>query len=188
MAASEDPLVGGSFMAVLEAAYRQPERAYHTFGHARVVAQLVRELGGDRACELAAWAHDVVHDPRADDNEMRSAEWLRAALPEDPDTAEAARLVLVTAGHEPSPDDLQGQVLCDADLAVLGRPPTGYEWYRRAVRREYAHLPDEVWRAGRLAVLQNLLDREHLFHTDLAVRRWASRARQNLRAEIRSLA
>ena len=70
---------------------------------------------------------------------------------------EVARLVLLTAGHDPEPGDANGAVLCDADLAVLAGPPDAYAAYASAVRAEYGHLSDEEFTAGRIAVLERLL-------------------------------
>jgi predicted metal-dependent HD superfamily phosphohydrolase len=74
--------------------------------------------------------------------------------------------------------------LLDADLAILGAAPADYERYRLAVRAEYAHVPDDAWRAGRAAVLRSLLAKEPLYRTRAAQERWAARARRNLREEL----
>lgn len=172
----------------LRTAYLDPPRAYHSLDHAARVARVAAELGADRACLLAAWAHDVVYRPGEVDNEDASAAWLRDRLPsDDPDAAEAARLIRLTATHDVDPDDAMAAVLCDADLSILGSDPAAYEAYRRAVREEYAAVPEEAWRSGRAAVLRRLLDRPRLFRTDIAHDRWEQQARTNLAAELDSL-
>ena len=171
----------------LRVAYDDPPRRYHTFGHATDVARRVTELGGNRACLLAAWAHDVVYRGQAGADEGASAAWLEARLPHDPDVTEAARLVRLTASHDPGEGDRQGAILCDADLAVLGVDPATYEAYRQAVREEYAHVPDPAWREGRAAVLGRLLARDPLFTTPEARQRWEAPARRNLQAELATL-
>lgn len=172
----------------LAARYAQPRRWYHTWDHARAVAHHAASLGGDRPTLLAAWFHDAVYDGRPGADEAASAALLAAWLPDDPDAVEAARLVRVTAGHDPDPDDEAGAILCDADLAVLGAPPEGYQAYRRAVRREYRHLDDAAWRAGRAAVLRSLLDRPAVFRTAEGAVRWEAAARRNMGEELRALA
>lgn len=77
--------------------------------------------------------------------------------------AEVARLVRLTATHDPRPAVDAGALLCDADLAILAADPAGYDTYAAAVRWEYAHLPNEVFRAGRAAVLRSLLGRPALY-------------------------
>ncbi|AXV07855.1 hypothetical protein DVS28_a3179 [Euzebya pacifica] len=176
-----------SAAAALRAAYAVPPRAYHSLDHAARVARIATDLGADRACLLAAWAHDVVYRPGEPDNEDASAAWLVDRLPDDPDVAEAARLIRLTATHDVDPGDTMAAVLCDADLSILGGDPAGYEAYRRAVREEYAAVPDEAWRTGRAAVLRRLLDRPRLFLTDTAHDRWEQRARTNLADELADL-
>jgi len=95
--------------------------------------------------------------------------------------------VLLTAGHDPAPDDADGAVLCDADLAILAADPEAYAAYTRAVRAEYAHVPDDAFRTGRAAVLQGLLDLPALFRTPHGHAMWEPRARANLRTELRNL-
>lgn len=168
--------------------YDHPPRHYHTVEHAATVARRARDLGGDRACLLAAWFHDAVYDPEAADNEERSAAVLSDWLPADPDVDEAARLVRLTATHDPVEGDTQGEILCDADLAVLGGSTTDYESYRAAIRREYARVSDAQWRAGRSAVLEAFLARDRIFRTPKAFERWETAARHNLTAELAGLA
>lgn len=173
---------------VLADRYADPPRAYHDLGHAAVVAERAAELGGDRACLLAAWFHDAVHVPGAADNEERSARLVLEVLgADDPDAARAAALVRMTAEHRPDPADEQAAVLSDADLAVLGGDTAAYEEYRRRVRREYGQLDDEQWAAGRSAVLRDLLDRPRLFATAAGRDRWERKARRNLAAELATL-
>jgi predicted metal-dependent HD superfamily phosphohydrolase len=94
-----------------------------------------------------------------------------------------ARLVLVTAGHDPAPGDTNGAVLCDADLAVLAGPPEAYAVYASAIRVEYGHLSDDEFTGGRIAVLEHLLALPALYRTE-AARRWTEAARANLTAEL----
>jgi hypothetical protein len=94
--------------------------------------------------------------------------------------AEVARLVRLTATHDPRPGDDAGALLCDADVAILAADPAGYDAYAAAVRREYAHLPDEVFRAGRAAVLRSLLGRPALYRVVGERADWEPRARATL--------
>jgi predicted metal-dependent HD superfamily phosphohydrolase len=73
--------------------------------------------------------------------------------------------------------------LLDADLAILGAPRERYTACAKAVREEYAKYPDDVWRDGRIAVLEGMLART-LYRSEAARTRWASAARANLTAEL----
>jgi predicted metal-dependent HD superfamily phosphohydrolase len=152
-----------------------------------VVGELAHAADDPDAVRLAAWYHDVVYDPRRDDNEQVSAERARAGLRGlvGADRVErVVRLVLLTAGHDPAPGDADGAVLCDADLAVLASPPARYAAYASAVREEYAHLPDEVFLPGRAAVLEHLLALPALYRVPDVAAEWEPRARANLTAEL----
>jgi predicted metal-dependent HD superfamily phosphohydrolase len=174
----------------------EPPRRYHTIDHVASVLRCIDEIvdeepvGRVDVVRAAAIFHDAVYDPRAADNEARSAdlavEVTGAALGwgED-DTDVLRRLVLATADHEPS-DRLEA-VLLDADLAIIGAPPAAYASYVEGVRGEYAHVDDAGWRAGRGQVLQMFLDREAIFATEAMRRRREVQARVNLRAELESL-
>jgi predicted metal-dependent HD superfamily phosphohydrolase len=176
--------------AALVAAWSEPHRRYHDLAHLAAVLGLVGELGGAAAdpdaVRLAAWYHDVVYDPRRTDNEEISAQRARAGLRglvDDERAAEVERLVLLTSGHDPAPEDPNGAVLCDADLAVLAAPAESYAAYASAVRIEYGHLSDEEFTAGRTAVLEHLLALPALYRTP-AAQPWTDRARANMSAEL----
>jgi predicted metal-dependent HD superfamily phosphohydrolase len=176
----------------LLARWREPHRAYHTTAHLTAVLDRLDELPGvTDAVRLSAWFHDAVYDPRATDNEARSAELAEAVLPPlgvaAGTVAEVARLVRLTAGHRPVDGDTAGAVLCDADLAVLAGTPEDYRAYAAAIRREYRHVPDGAFRTGRAAVLADLLDRLQLYNTPAGRRRWEAAARANMAAELTGL-
>ena len=177
--------------AALVAAWGEPHRRYHDLGHLAAVLGIVGELApaarDPDAVRLAAWYHDAVYDPTRSDNEQVSAERARAGLRglvDEARVAEVARLVLLTAGHDPDDGDANGAVLCDADLAVLAGPPDAYAAYASAVRAEYGHLSDEVFTAGRTAVLEHLLALPALYRLPAVAAEWTPRARANLAAEL----
>jgi predicted metal-dependent HD superfamily phosphohydrolase len=188
--AGDSPTSRTEWAAVVEA-WSEPHRRYHDLAHLAAVLGLIGELAGAAhdpdAVRLAAWYHDAVYDPQRTDNEQVSAERARAGLRGlvgDGRLAEVVRLVLLTATHDPAADDVDGAVLCDADLAVLASPPEAYAGYASAVRAEYEHLSDEVFTAGRIAVLEHLLGLPRLYRSPAVPDEWTARARANLTAEL----
>ena len=131
---------------------------------------------------LAAWFRDAVYDDDPGPEE-RSAQWAERALPDEL-AAEVARLVRMTERHRPEADDPAGCALSDADLAILAAPPERYRTYVEGVRREHDDISDADFRAGRRAVLVDLLDKPVLFHTAQAQALWEDAARANVSAEI----
>ncbi len=175
--------------------WSEPHRHYHTTDHLGVVLAVIDEqatFAADAdAVRLAAWYHDAVYDPHRVDNEEASALLAEAALPAlgvpPARVAEVARLVRLTASHDPSPGDRNGELLTDADLRVLASAPEAYLAYTAAVRREYAHVSDPLFATGRAGVLTNLLSLPQLFHIPALRERWEDIARANLTRELQSL-
>jgi predicted metal-dependent HD superfamily phosphohydrolase len=180
----------------LVAAWAEPRRVYHGLEH---LEDCLRECdatphgAADRdVVEVALWFHDAVYDPRASDNEARSAAWARAALLGAgvglEVAEEVARLVLLTRHvAPPAIADAAGSLLCDVDLSILGRPPEDYNRFERGVRAEYAWVPAPVYRAQRARILARFADRQPLYRTPHFQRRYEASARANLRRAIGQL-
>lgn len=184
--------------------HREAHRHYHTAVHVRWVLRHVDTLAGTepvgRRADLtaAAFYHDAIYDPKRADNEHASAELAQRDLMAlgwaDRDIAHVAAMIKATAhvgaprGEAPRvPSHGDTAVLLDADLAVLGADPSAYSTYVAGVRREYAHVAADVWRAGRGAVLEGFLDRDEIFLTATGRQLWEAHARANLTAELASL-
>ncbi|MGW2691059.1 HD domain-containing protein [Streptomyces sp. NPDC001296] len=179
----------------LLARWQEPQRRYHTLAHLTTVLDhidVLREYADDPdVVRLAAWFHDAVYLPDRSENEERSARLAERALPEagvaEERTAEVARLVRLTVTHNPADDDRDGQVLCDADLAILAAPPSVYAAYTAAVREEYGFVPGDAFRAGRAAILRELLGLPRLFRTPYGQDHWEATARYNIASELEML-
>ncbi|MGS2589494.1 HD domain-containing protein [Streptomyces hebeiensis] len=185
----------GAYADRLLARWAEPQRRYHTTDHLTAVLDHVDTLAGHAddpgLVRLAAWFHDAVYRPDRSENEERSAQLAERALAEaglgEDGTREVARLVRLTVSHAAEPGDRNGAVLCDADLAVLASGPDAYAAYAAAVREEYGFVPDDAFRAGRAAVLEQLLALPRLFRTPYGAEKWEAPARANLAAELREL-
>ncbi|MDR2255222.1 MAG: DUF4031 domain-containing protein [Arthrobacter sp.] len=181
----------------VHARWSAPERHYHDRRH---LAQVLRGLdwlapredgvgaGQLRAARLAAWWHDAVYNGVAGTDEEDSATLAAASLsPLEPASTvrRVEELILMTANHEPR--DQAAALLSDADLRVLARPAASYLRYVADVRRDYAHVSDAEFAAGRAAVLASLLGRERLYLTGSGHAAWEAAARANLEAELKSI-
>jgi len=185
-----NPRLAAQISADLAARYTADGRFYHTLDHIhdvlRHVHPFLAQARAPLALQLAAWFHDAVYDPRRADNEAQSAAYATAVLARlgaAPGVmTETARLIRLTEKHETAVTDTDGRILLDADLAILAARPANYDTYARAIRREYAHVPEMAYRRGRLAVLERLQTRPSLYllpeHAD-----WETAARLNLQRE-----
>lgn len=164
----------------------EPQRHYHTLDH---VTAMLRDLPDTEAqCRellAAIWLHDIVYDPTAADNEERSASQAADDLAGSGVRIDVVqRLILATKRHEPSEHPLDA-LMSDLDLLILGQTPEAYAGYARQIRLEYAHVPEDTYKAGRAQVLQHFL-LTPIYRTS----RFAShegQARDNLAWEIAQL-
>ncbi|MFZ0158561.1 MAG: hypothetical protein WAL50_05975, partial [Kineosporiaceae bacterium] len=172
--------------------WAEPHRRYHDLRHLTAVLhgldRLTHPESPPATVRLAAWFHDAVYRGRPGIDEEASAvlaeQVLAGLLAPARVPPEVARLVRVTGDHVVADGDVDGGLLVDADLAILAAPPERYLEYARAVRAEYAHLPDSAFVAGRLAALTSLAGRGTLFATARGAELWDRAARANLNAEI----
>jgi len=178
------------------AAYAQPARHYHDVRH---LEECLRELANvhdlsERDRRVLRWAilwHDAVYDPGLNRNEERSAELATQELTGcgvgDDEVAEVAQLIRVTERHRVDPGDRLGALLVSIDLSILGSDRERYCGYIEDVRKEYSHVPDPLWQAGRAAVLKRLLNVVPLFPDERFRDALEERARQNMQWELSTL-
>ncbi len=176
----------GVFEALVER-YREPHRAYHTLQH---IGECTGHLSSLRSAPaemgVAVWFHDAIYDPRASDNEKRSAGWAEAVLSDSSAAAKVKRMILATR-REAVPEDAGSKLLVDLDLAILATPEPRYSEYEDQIRREYAHLDEAAYRAERRKLLQFLVDRPFIYLTAEFRSRFESRARRNMERSINAL-
>ena len=199
--------------------YGERHRYYHTTTHIMMVVRHVYDAAAMSARQpsaqlvAAALYHDAIYDPRAADNEARSAALAASDLAEVGWSAEQCAfvkaLIVATGDHvagggsgtngSVAANALSADVgvaetvatetsfLLDADLAILGTHPHGYQVYVNGVRAEYFFVDDEHWRTGRGRVLQSFLDRPRIFATEYMHAELEHRARANIEAELATL-
>jgi predicted metal-dependent HD superfamily phosphohydrolase len=175
--------------AELRRRHAEPHRAYHDAAHVGLL--WLRHLlhGGDpadRDLALAILFHDAVYEPGARDNEARSAALLAATVPGD--TGWAQQAILATADHLAyAGADCRVLRLLDLDLTPLAEWPVVFARNTAFLRREYAAVAEDAWRAGRRRVLEGFAAAPAIFRTRLRAV-YERPARDNLAAGIRALA
>lgn len=172
-------------MRELSARYGEPHRAYHNATHIAEVLghfdDVWDAIGWDAPRDVfdAVLWHDAIYDPLAKDNEARSAD-LAATFGASERTRE---LILLTARHgllSAADVDRDAASFLDCDTAILGAAPDAFDAYDAAVRREYAVVPEDAYRAGRAKFLTSMLERPRIFLGDLFHERYDAAARANL--------
>ncbi|AUT03250.1 hypothetical protein CLI64_24115 [Nostoc sp. CENA543] len=178
--------------AQLVTVYSAPHRHYHNLDHINHVLEIIDTLktytDNLSAVQLAAWFHDVVYEPQAQDNEEKSAEYADQLLntlklpTEHINTV--TRLILNTKSHQTDERDLDSQVLLDADLGILAVNPEHYLKYADAIRQEYSWLSTLEYMTARKQFLQKFLQRPQIYCTPLMLEFAELFARYNLNAEV----
>ncbi|MBB5036435.1 HD domain-containing protein [Prosthecobacter dejongeii] len=186
---------GHSCFGDLVNAYSQPHRHYHNLRHlSECLAELdeVKSLAHDPlALEVALWFHDAVYDSQSSsDNEALSADLAMDALSTGgvaSDFIQQVRsLILLTKKHVPDTTQ-DAALMCDIDLAILGKDEPQFWAYEKAIRQEYVHVPLADYLVGRSRVLQDFLQRPQLYATPHFHERYEAKARRNLSASIACL-
>lgn len=176
----------------LAAHYSEAHRAYHNLTHILDCLEQfepAKSLAQEpTAMEMAIWYHDVIYDPRARDNEQRSAE-LAVRVAKETGLAGSFQetihaLIMATKKHDASLAR-DAVVLVDVDLSILGRAPQRFNEYEHQIRQEYDWVPAEDFAAGRAAVLETFLARPTIYGTEFFRDKYERQARENLKQSIR---
>ena len=185
---------GGDAITRLQSAYGEAHRSYHTASHIAACLQLLDQVKAEAArpdeVEAALWFHDAVYDPRAGDNEERSAVMACQLMdgsgiaPEVRDRV--ADMIRATREHDASTPDTA--LVIDIDLSILAAPGDEIARFEAGIRREFEWVDEELYRAARSAVLRRFLERPAIYTTPTLRRRFEAPARSNLTRLIDSLA
>ena len=180
--------------------YNEPQRAYHSLQHIQQLFgqfdQVKDNLHEPHIIALALLYHDVIYEPTRSDNELKSAEYAVESLTGYLNAEQCQHiyaLIMMTASHQVDKWSNKAKerekysdaaYLLDMDLSILGSSWSEYEHYAHAVRQEYAHVSDDDYRVGRMAVLKELLAHPTLYLTDYYYERLEKQARKNIEHEI----
>lgn len=173
--------------------YSEKHRYYHHLDH---LSQMLQELLAIKpvikdweATLFALFYHDIIYKPRAEDNELKSAEFAAYSLKAFGASKEliikTKAFILATITH--TLDDVQDSDLAyflDADLSILGQPPHIYQRYVENIRKEYCHYSDEDFQKGRRSLLRSFLQNDTLFKTKWFKEKYEEKARKNIKKEL----
>src|ERR1700709_1655456 len=175
----------------LAAAYAAPGRHYHNLTHIEDCLSALARVDNLSAAERevlseAIWWHDAVYDATRADNEELSARLAEQNVREDL-RVDVGRLIRLTKPHDVEPHDRLGAILISIDLSILGAEPARYDAYAAAIRREYAHVADSDYRAGRGEGLGHFAARPFIFPDADFAEAYDRQARENFARELASL-
>ncbi|WP_242028942.1 hypothetical protein [Coleofasciculus sp. FACHB-712] len=175
-------------------AYSSDGRHYHTLEHIEQVLATLNDLRSlsqnYAAIEFAAWFHDAVYNPKANDNEEKSAEYaamILKGLDIPSSTIEVVYSLIRKTKYNQNIDGIDSKIFLDADLSILGASATKYRIYAQAIRKEYLWVSSTKYRTGRKQVLQSFLNRERIYFTEKMFVALEQQARQNIKEEMELL-
>ncbi|HEY3475041.1 MAG TPA: hypothetical protein VGK56_10560, partial [Anaerolineales bacterium] len=134
--------------------------------------------------------HDAVYDPGRSDNEQRSAEWAAKVIDEsglNPQVAGRVADSIHATRHHGEVLGADAQLLVDVDLSILGRDPAVFWRYEENIRKEYAWVPEDLFRQERLSILKRFLERPHVYYHHEFREKFEEQARMNLEQAITRL-
>ena len=136
--------------------------------------------------KFALLYHDVVYDPRAKDNEEKSAglailELSDVYRKDDVGLNKIVELILITKHSGETTVDPESQCMLDIDLSILGSPTEKYKLYAENIRREYSFVSHGDYARGRITFLSGLLQRPKIYYK---LTHLEQRARKNINNEI----
>jgi predicted metal-dependent HD superfamily phosphohydrolase len=194
---------------VLDAAYGDLARAYHSWRHIDDLLRAFDELAALAArpelIMTAIFWHDVVYRTRGAGQSRRadflnvrdSAEMFRRHTRMTSADAEAVHeLIMATTNHleaRPSRERYPGfsqdfDLFVDLDLSPLALPWEQFASNFEDIRFEFIWIPEDVFNAGQAAFLKNLLAHgDRLFRLPETIAMWRSAALTNIRRCLNNL-
>lgn len=178
----------------IKAVYGENERIYHNLDHLFFIFTLADSINADfenkDAAYFALFYHDYVYDPESGNNEEKSAEVAEndmKSLGVETDTIHrCVHHILSTKYHEVSTDPDTNYVI-DLDLSILGSDADTYTHYAESIRMEYSIFPDEVFYRERHRLLENLLNQQRIFQTQIFYQLFENNARRNISNELKNI-
>jgi predicted metal-dependent HD superfamily phosphohydrolase len=186
-------------LADLKKRYSEPHRFYHALKHIEFMLARRDEVShlfkNPIAVDFAIWYHDAIYDPTQKDNELRSADLFLEHHSSYLDLFHqgyTVDLILATIAHRIPPhktDDFNTDcaLFLDLDLSSLGTPWEEFIQNTYDIRKEYCHVPDELFNEGRGAILENFLNRDPLYFSPYFQNYFQENARRNLKKSIKIL-
>lgn len=182
-------IIQDSFSEII-AKYTEPCRAYHNLehlGNCLVILDSVFEIqelkDGLRFLEtsLAIWCHDIVYKPTSKINEENSSIWANKLLAtnniNNRNFCDLVTELIIDTKHNRVPRTLEGKILVDIDMSILGNPPSSFCNYDKNIRKEYLQFNDQQFYSNRLKFFYQILAKEKIFYV---LSQYEEQARNNI--------
>ncbi len=166
-------------------------RFYHNLEHIRYclneLDKVADLLADPVSVELAIWFHDMIIDPHAKDEEIRSAAAFEQFARDDLSAAlrsTVIKLILATSRSIKSPQGDQ-RFMIDIDLSSLAAPWDRYYSDSLALGKENPDETEEGFNTKKAVFLDSLLSKSHIYLTESFQQRYEQKARRNIQRYLR---
>ncbi len=134
--------------------YDEPHRFYHNWTHIEYMLEMAKSVNQlTDALLLAIVFHDIVYDPKATDNEEKSAD-LFSKLYDGKGKLDIIEAIIDTKTHIPR-NELSGK-LCMLDLLVLDGHIEKFIDFENKIFKEYQFVDYKLYKEKRIEILNKL--------------------------------
>ncbi|OXB01800.1 hypothetical protein B0A75_04995 [Flavobacterium oncorhynchi] len=176
----------------LEKAYSKKSRYYHNLTHLKeMIASFETyrdKLQNPNEVLFSIFYHDFVYSASKKDNELKSAEYALAILPDNTNLNKQIVFDAICATQQHQQNEIEDiNWLIDFDLKILTKDWDDYKIYFEQIRKEYRIYPDFLYKPGRAKALKHFLENEFIFQTEEFRSLYEEKARANIEKEIKLL-
>ncbi|GAA3748589.1 metal-dependent hydrolase [Flavobacterium ginsengisoli] len=173
----------------LEKAYSKKSRHYHNLTHLKEMIDSFEtyrdQLQNPNEILFSIFYHDFVYSASKKDNELKSAEYALAILPENINLNKQLVFDAICATQQHQQNAIEDiNWLIDFDLKILAKDWEDYKIYFEQIRKEYRIYPDFLYKPGRAKALKHFLENEFIFQTEEFRGLYEEKARANIEKEI----
>ncbi len=170
------------------------KRHYHNLIHIRMCLNELNFIKKQKntkydfdSIELAIWYHDIIYDPKMDNNEEKSAEYVTNVLKNANLSIKIINKVealILSTKHNCFSRKKDERLLQDIDICIFGQSRKIFEKYEKNIRKEYSWVPLKKYKEGRLKVLCYFLNKPNIYNTKIFRKKYEQKARNNLKRSI----
>ncbi len=175
-------------------AYSSTGRFYHNLAHivdCISIFDRTKSLAAHpEEVELAIWFHDAIYDTRREDNEQKSAAWAGKVICQSGlgiDVAERVSEAILATRHPAEVQGTDARLMADVDLSIFGAEPDIFWRYEEGIRKEYAWVPEDLFRHKRAEILRGFISRPYIYYHQPYREAFEAKARVHLKQAIERL-
>lgn len=144
--------------------WSEPTRHYHNVNHLIDIIADIQEHRDfkylstfeKQALLLAAFFHDVIYDPKREDNEDQSIKYfLSSYTGKSPAMSKTVCELIETTKHRKRPLNKLKKIFWESDNAKFSGSYENFLKNEKLIRKEYSFVPAEQYKEKRIEILQN---------------------------------